>query len=330
VPLTLTPFDASHLSVAADLLAAAHARDRSTDPRLPPHFERPDEALRALTASWQRPDTSGAIAHDGGRAVGYLFADRSHDSQHGRVAWVRRAGHALDSGVDADLLRDLYRCAAPTWLKAGAFDHRAFVPAGDPRLERAWFRLGFGADQSYALLTPNRAADPAPPTDATVRRTTRDDRGALERLSDLIARHQSRSPAWVPTDDSVLDELREGYGGLVDEPEATVWIAERGGEPVGMALFYPCDPGDDDLLTPDGCAELTVASTLPTARGIGVGRALLDHGLADLHRRGVRVCRTDWHEANLDASRFWPRRGFEVAVRRLRRRIDERALTGER
>jgi ribosomal protein S18 acetylase RimI-like enzyme len=330
VPPTLSRFDASHLDEAAELLAAAHARDRLADPRLPPRFERPAEALRAVSACWARPDTEGAIAHDGGRALGYLFADRSHDPQHGRAAWVRRAGHALGNRVDAELLRDLYRSAAPAWLTAGAFDHRAFVAAADRTLERTWFRLGFGADQSYALLRLGDAADTPPLTDTTIRRATPHDRGALERLSDLIARHQSRAPAWVPTNEGVLDDLRQGYGELVDDPEATVWLAERGGEAVGMILFYPCQPGNDDLLSPDSCAELTVASTLPAARGTGVGRALVDHGLAELRRGGVQVCLTDWHETNLDASRFWPRRGFQVAVRRLRRRIDERALSGER
>ncbi len=137
---------------AAVLLAARHRRDRATAPLLPARFEQPDQAKAAVEICWRRPRSSGMAALNHDQLVAYLFADLSDDPLHGRGAWVRLAGHALSDGVDAEWLRDLYTTAAGRWLEQGYFDHRVFIPAGDVSGRRAWFRLGFGANQSYALL----------------------------------------------------------------------------------------------------------------------------------------------------------------------------------
>jgi ribosomal protein S18 acetylase RimI-like enzyme len=101
-------------------------------------------------------------------------------------------------------------------------------------------------------------------------------------------------------------------------------LAFLDGEAVGCQGYWPAEPGDDDLLTPDGCCELSVAGTRPHVRGRGVGTALTHQNLRHAHEAGYDACLTDWRSTNLLAARFWPRQGFRPVAYRLVRRVDAR------
>jgi len=65
-----------------------------------------------------------------------------------------------------------------------------------------------------------------------------------------------------------------------------------------------------------------VAATLPEARGTGAGVALTERALAWAKEAGYETVQTDWRVANLESSRFWPRRGFRETFYRLARRVN--------
>ena len=96
------------------------------------------------------------------------------------------------------------------------------------------------------------------------------------------------------------------------DAEATWFLAERDGEPLGLLLLW-ADPGEP--------ISLDVAATLPEARGLGVGMALTTHALWWARRQGHERMKADWRIANLLASRFWPRRGFEPTAYRMVRYV---------
>ena len=58
---------------------------------------------------------------------------------------------------------------------------------------------------------------------------------------------------------------------------------------------------------PAKACYLTFASTLPEARGAGIGIALTDASLARAAEAGYETIVTDWRVTNVLASRFWPR-----------------------
>jgi len=66
---------------------------------------------------------------------------------------------------------------------------------------------------------------------------------------------------------------------------------------------------------------LGFASTLPEARGSGIGVALTQAGYVWAAEEGYSTMLTDWRVTNLLASRFWPRRGFRTTFLRLYRSI---------
>jgi ribosomal protein S18 acetylase RimI-like enzyme len=121
-----------------------------------------------------------------------------------------------------------------------------------------------------------------------------------------------------------MEERRNQYAAVVDDETAIPWLAEETGQMLGVALFFKENPAEDDLLVDDDCVLLAVGATRPKARGRGVATALTWHGLVDAKACGYRTCQVDWRVTNLDASRFWPRFGFETTIYRLVRRVDNR------
>lgn len=328
MPVEIVPLQDNMLADAALLLAARHGRDREFFSELPAKFESPRVAQIALEAAWGRPGASGCAALRDGRLVGYLLGDVTVDTLMGRTAWIRLAGHALDKSAPADLYADLYTATAPHWLAQGCFAHYVMVPAADRAVLDAWFALGFGQQQAYALRSFGDAA-PADLVDypeLEIRLATPEDRAALRDVADIIASYQMRAPIWAPSPPEHIEELRDGYAGIPDDETAILWLALRGERIVGFQAYYPAEAGDDNPLIPEGCVELVVAATREEERGEGIGHALTQRGFAEARARGYTYCLTDWRVTNLLSSRFWPRQGFRPVVYRLERRIDERIV----
>lgn len=320
------PFHADMLSEASALLAWRQQQQRVVQPELPVRFQDPAAARLALDEAWQRPRAAGVAAFAHGRLAGYLIGDIVLDAIWGRSGWVRLAGCALAPGQSPELVKDLYQILGAQWVAYGCFSHVALMPVAIPPLLDAWFALSFGVQQVHALAALDALALPTvmrPPT-LEIRRAGPPDRAALAGLYHLIRQHLIAAPVWgiaLPEDE---DAIRTGYGDLVDDAAATVWLALENGQALGMAAYYHLDAAENNLLTPDSCTELAVASTVAAARGRGVGSALTQHGLTSAQQAGYHACLADWRSTNLLAARFFPRWGFRPVAYRLARRIDPR------
>lgn len=307
----IEPLTASHLDAAAALLAARHARHRAAEPVLGEA-----DAATAVRAALDGA-APGAVAVRNGRVVGYLAGSVRENASWGTHAWVERAGHAVE---DAEVMRDLYAFAAPGWIEAGARLHLVQVPAV-PDLLDPWVRLGFGQMQVHALrpagVEDGCSAPPAPPPGLEIRPATPADlEQIVERLADLIWRHQAGPPAFTGLAPPPAEELREGWAEELADPDVTVFLAWLDGRLAGHVLLYPAEPA---LGIPPGCVELATQSTVPEARGRGVGRALTAHALAWAAAAGYGTVATDWRATNLLSSRYWPARGFRPTFHRLQR-----------
>lgn len=91
-------------------------------------------------------------------------------------------------------------------------------------------------------------------------------------------------------------------GRVHDALELPGWVAERDGEPVGI-LHYAVDGETAELVTMDALE-----------RHRGVGTALLDALIGALRTRGLGRLWLVTSNDNLDALRFYQRRGFVLAA----------------
>jgi ribosomal protein S18 acetylase RimI-like enzyme len=149
-----------------------------------------------------------------------------------------------------------------------------------------------------------------------VRAATAADAGALARVS---------ARAWEATyrgmiPDEVLDEWvgsaedgwRDAFARERADAPTRCWAAERGGVVVGYATTAPA--GDRWLPPPDGAGELTNLYLDPDVIGLGVGRALYGHAVADLAERRFDPLVVWAFRDNLRARRFYEGRGLAVDV----------------
>ncbi|HZD86495.1 MAG TPA: GNAT family N-acetyltransferase [Gaiellaceae bacterium] len=296
--MEIAPFTDAHVDAAAELLAERHARHREAEPLLPAEVD-----FRAeVEKDWSADGASGVFSKHG-----YLLGAPSR-----RGFTVGIAGHAVDG--DVEQARDLYAAAAGRWLEAGHASQHVFLPASEGPLVDAWFRLSFGAS---AVLAMRETGAEAYDGDVTIRPGTPDDAATAIELD--RAMHDSMLPSPSFSGHSHSDEeYAEEWEGTWDADEFVHFVAERGGRVLGHIVLYRRPP---DLRVPPGSIDLAAASTLPEARGSGVGRALTAHVLTWAAEHDIPAMTVDWRMTNLWASRFWPRRGFRPTFLRLYRSI---------
>ncbi len=324
----IVPFQTSMIVDAAELLAARHARHRVAYPGLPPRFEDPGAAREALEAELDRSETIAGAAMVDDQWAGSVIVDVAEDYLGAPTAWIRLAGHALAEGAPAELYRELYAVAAESLPSMGCFDHYVEIPANDREALEAWHSLGFGHQQAHGLASL-ADAPPLPASDGDgleIRKAGSGDADLLRDVAHLTATHQTGPPIWAPLGPNDLDELRDGYAELASRPDVTVWMGLDGDRVIGFQGYFDTEPSEGDMLTPERCVELKIASTRPEARGRGIGLALTRRGFAHAREKGTEWVLADWRMTNLLASRFWPSVGFEPVVYRLARRIDSRVV----
>jgi GNAT superfamily N-acetyltransferase len=267
-----------------------------------------------VAAAWKDEGASGAVAVVDGELAGFLLGSVRENEWWNRHAWVGLAGHAAR---EPELVRDLYRLAAERWVEEGAELHVALVPAV-PALSEPWFRVAFAHMQAHGIR--ESGADPrALPAGLSVRVGTIQDLRASPELLTQIWEHHTLSPTFtgltVPSAEEFLTDAEE----VLASPGVAYFVAEQRGRVVGHLLLRPEEP---DLARPPSSIYLAIAATLPEARGSGAGVALTEHALGWAREAGYETVQTDWRIANLESSRFWPRRGFRETFWRLARRVN--------
>ena len=318
--MEIVAFSDEHVDGAGMLLAARHARQRGSEPLLPARFEDPAKAAEEIRTAWSRPDASGAAAIRDGRLVGYLIGAPREVEIWGDNVWVEAAGHAAEEAED---VRDLYAAAAERWFDEGWRRHYALVPATDAGLVDAWFRVGFGQQQAHAVREVPAGLKPRAPDGFEIRAPREEDIEALIAVDLALPAHQRSSPVFSERPLPSEKEIRSEWHSTLAGDDEKVLIGLREGRPVacwstaaaGLSVHY------HGLMEPDRSCYLAFASTLPEARGSGIGVALTDAVLAAAAEDGYAAMVTDWRVTNLLASRFWPQRGFRTAFLRLYRSI---------
>lgn len=317
---TIVELADDHLDGAAELLAARHRAQRLNEPGLDPAYEAPAAARLELESLLADGKASGVAATAGGKVTGFLLGTPLGDSW-GPNVWVPAAGHAA---VEHELVRDLYAAAAERWVAEGRTSHYALVPATDPALVDAWFRLGFGHQHVHAMReVPAEAPADGPPNGVSIRRARREDVDSLARLDLALPEHQARSPVFSRLPLPSFEEARAAWDEDFEDARFTTFVAEQEGEVIGSAVGCSLELSSthSSLALPRGAALLAFVCVFPEQRSAGAGHALGQAVLAWARDAGYASLVTDWRVTNLTSSRALPRLGLRPTFYRLFRAI---------
>ena len=303
-------FDDADVEAAAALLVERHEHHRAVQPLLAPIEDAPSE----IAPAWRSEGTSGAVALIDGRVAAYLIGSVRENEWWHRHVWVALAGHAAR---EPELVRDVYRFAAERWVEEGAELHVALVPAV-PELAEPWFRLAFAHMQAHGIRESGAEERPLP-EGVSLRFGTIDDLRGTPALVTQIWDHHTGPSTFTGLTVPPVEEFLADWQTTLETPGVAYFVAEKDGRVIGHLLLEPEAP---DLARPPGSIYLAVAATLPEARGTGAGVAVTERALAWAKEAGYETVQTDWRVANLESSRFWPRRGFRETFYRLARRVN--------
>ncbi len=151
---------------------------------------------------------------------------------------------------------------------------------------------------------------------ATVRRAAAAD---VDALAGILG-HAFNATYRGVVPDTVLDEWidagpaswRAAFEQRTSDSPTRAWVVEREGAVLGYATTSPAR--SNWLVPPEGSGELTNLYLDPDAIGIGLGRLLYEHAVADLHERGFNPLLVWAFRDNPLAARFYAKMGLTMDV----------------
>lgn len=308
--LALRPFATADLPAAGRLLAAHHRTRRVAHPALPERFTRDDDARELLAAIWHTAGAAGVIATTAGEPVAYLLGLPARSIA--RAAFVPAGGFAASPAAPPEAAACLYDELAHRWRAQEVHQHHLVIDDDDPGASD-WRRRGF---REYLTL----ALGPTPPPTSGCRPDVRlAGHADLDTVIDLIAglRAQRRADAMpgVPPPDASAE--RAAQLETLGDPRSGCWLATDAGRAIGLVTIRPPGVAIAPLHRPDDAVHLTDAVVHATARGRGIGAALVHEALGWTHLIGYRQCLLHWQPENVSGARFWRRLGFRSLAHHL-------------
>jgi GNAT superfamily N-acetyltransferase len=206
-------------------------------------------------------------------------------------------------------------------------DHLAGVPAAagaDTAAVIAWpsreisepatlLRRGFACGTVLAARLARRPGSPAAATDPDihVRQAEVADLGTVTRLGLEVIRFDAHFGTLVERPDTAGALHRDAAAALA-APDPWIWVAERGGTPVG--LLYAQSPEQAGWLAPmvrlAPAAYVDLMYIEPEERGRGAGLALVDRVHQKASAAGVAVMLLHYQLLNPLSGPFWSRQGY--------------------
>ena len=111
-------------------------------------------------------------------------------------------------------------------------------------------------------------------------------------------------------EDPLPREYLDGFAAIDADPKQLLLVAERDGIPAGM-LQLTVIPGISHL----GAwrCQIEGVRVASSARGQGIGQAMMRHALDIARERGCRIVQLTTNKSRADAKRFYEQLGFEPA-----------------
>ncbi len=279
-----------------------------------------------------------------GVLAGFLLGLEIPDFMGTRAIYSPEWGNAALLDESWPIYEALYTHWSTYWVAQGCHTHLVSLLASDwdavdapsrrntslPHRQGVspWQWLGFG----MAVVDGVRALSPLPDGYRgafQVRQVHPDAQGAFS-PSDLalvkqydqgLLTHLLAAPCFWPHD---VEEASSFSGDAwLSSPGNAVWLAYQGEQPLGYLGITPSSQDACTIIRDPGTASIVKAYTLPEARGLGVGAALLNHALMWAKEQGYQRCSVDYEAANPPARRFWDR-WFEPVVVSIMRVVGEK------
>jgi GNAT superfamily N-acetyltransferase len=300
------------LDVLDDINKAVGRRWQDLDPLLPEPGALPPGCMAPLVASERngRPAGLGVCHHQ------YVPDDTLAQTWGTATKFTLTLRLREPATWAVDQLLGQWRDHLAGIADAAAEDTSAIVhwPARDVGGVLALLRHGLQpmaviAGRPKGRPTPAEAVGEAPGLD--IRYAGPDDLDVVTELEMGVVRYDAHFGGSIPrpaTEALVRADARAALGHL----PPWIWIAEQGGQPVGLTIVEP--PRDAawiaGMTRPGSTAYLQTMFVRQDERSGGIGAALVKHVHDELDARGVEVTLLHYAQVNPLSGPFWNRMGY--------------------
>ena len=148
------------------------------------------------------------------------------------------------------------------------------------------------------------------PIAITVRQAGPDDLATVVALRLSLLREHGSHPIYGRLRGDAAHRARDLFGAQLDSPSEVMFLAERGGQVVGILRCV--ESTGSPLLHPARYGYVSSVFVTPAARRAGVLRALLDRAVAWCEDRGLDEMRLHSVAGDAVSEAAWDALGFEV------------------
>jgi mycothiol synthase len=246
---------------------------------------RPDYTLEDVQADWSAPGLDLAcdawIAEEDGTPLGYALLD----DRGAALITVPPASEGRGVGT---ALREAAEARA---LERGEALVRQYVPIGNEAARAVLLAAGYWPAYSYFRMRMDLADALEPPADVHVRPFSRgpDDAPVHQLVEDAMAGVPGNEPRTLESWQAAKVD-KEGW-------DPSLWLLHE--DAGGLAGVVLCERWEE------GVGYVDYLAVAARARGQGLGRALLLHGLAALRAAGLRVAELSVQGENAGATRLY-------------------------
>jgi mycothiol synthase len=246
---------------------------------------RPDYTLEDVRADWAAAGIELArdawLVEEDGTPIGYALLD----DRGAALITVPPASEGRGVGT---ALREAAEARA---LERGEALVRQYVPASNEAARAQLLAAGYWPAYSYFRMRMDLAGAPAPPADVPVR--------TFSRGLDDAPVHALVEEAMAGVPGNEARSLESWQAAKVDKEgwDPSLWLLHENAD--GLAGVVLCERWEDGVGYVD---HLAVA---PRARGHGLGRAMLLHGMAALRDAGLTVAELSVQGENAGATRLY-------------------------
>ncbi|NJP88908.1 GNAT family N-acetyltransferase [Nonomuraea sp. FMUSA5-5] len=288
----------------SDVIESHRERVRATDP------------LVAVTDLGSVTDLGGGGWIETAGAVG-VSATITADPAARAVHWGPPTTHSLHARAAGDDPADALGRLLDRWIAALDPEPGAGLvvswPSRDTAPVAALARRGFAPRSIRAVRT--RPATTGEPPSPGVRQASAGDLDVLCGLYLELVAYEAQF-GWIEVLPSTPAAARAEIEGKLARGDGWCWLAEAGGEAVGMlAVHHPAHAGG-----PATCVNASPVAYVgsmyarPGSRGQGVGAALAAHAHAVAAAAGVGTILVDYVAPNPLSGPFWSRQGYRPLI----------------
>jgi GNAT superfamily N-acetyltransferase len=300
---SIVPLDTKHLEASAKLVSRRYGHLRKEVPDLPSRYGDLDVLLPMLHDIAEAGP--GVVALRDGHVVGVLAGWLIPEFRGHPAVFCPEWANATSEEDSWPIYEAMYTHIASKWVAEGYTMHMINVLAHNQASLAQWPWLGFGmlAGDSIRNLRPLDTLSRGN-IEIDIHRAGLADIDIVVALSQALIQHLTTSPTflsnWGPPD-------RDAYTAYLQDAAHAVWLAWRDEEAIAYLHAGPANDDASTIIYDEGTSSIMGAYTRETARGAGIGTALLERALTWAREAGYRRCAVDFEPMNPPARRFWLR-----------------------